>query len=77
MSAQQLTYLVTGASRGLGLEFVKQLSAKGHIVIATARDPTKAEALVSLIDYEKVIGVALDTTDLSSVKVKRKKKGSV
>ncbi|SAL99460.1 hypothetical protein [Absidia glauca] len=68
MSAQQLTYLVTGASRGLGLEFVKQLSAKGHIVIATARDPTKAEALVSLIDYEKVIGVALDTTDQSSVK---------
>ncbi|KAI8334247.1 4-dihydrotrisporin dehydrogenase [Chlamydoabsidia padenii] len=66
--AEQLTYLITGASRGLGLEFVKQLSAKGHIVIATARNPQKAPELVSLIDYEKVIGVALDTTDLASVK---------
>jgi NAD(P)-dependent dehydrogenase (short-subunit alcohol dehydrogenase family) len=32
------TYLVTGANRGLGLEFVRQLSARGERVIATARD---------------------------------------
>src|SRR4051794_4509299 len=32
------TYLVTGASRGLGLEFVRQLRARGDTVIGTVRD---------------------------------------
>jgi NAD(P)-dependent dehydrogenase (short-subunit alcohol dehydrogenase family) len=36
------TFLVTGSNRGLGLEFVKQLSARGDIVIGTARDVAKA-----------------------------------
>jgi short-subunit dehydrogenase len=32
------TVLVVGASRGLGLEFVRQYRAAGERVIATARD---------------------------------------
>jgi NAD(P)-dependent dehydrogenase (short-subunit alcohol dehydrogenase family) len=36
------TYLVTGASRGLGAEFVRQLRGRGHDVIAAVRDPAKA-----------------------------------
>jgi NAD(P)-dependent dehydrogenase (short-subunit alcohol dehydrogenase family) len=36
------TYLVTGASRGLGAEFVRQLSGRGHGVFAAVRDPRKA-----------------------------------
>ena len=32
-------YLVTGASRGLGAEFVRQLLRSGHEVIAAVRDP--------------------------------------
>lgn len=36
------TYLVTGSNRGLGLEFVKQLSARGDVVIGTVRDVAKA-----------------------------------
>ncbi len=35
------TILVTGAGRGLGLEFVRQFAADGWDVIATVRDPAK------------------------------------
>ena len=37
--------LVTGANRGLGLEFARQLLARGDRVIATCRHPGKAGAL--------------------------------
>lgn len=40
--------LVTGANRGLGLEFVRHLLARGDRVIATCRHPGKAAALNSL-----------------------------
>jgi len=39
------TTLVTGANRGLGLEFVRQLLARGERVIAACRQPGKATAL--------------------------------
>jgi NAD(P)-dependent dehydrogenase (short-subunit alcohol dehydrogenase family) len=41
-------YIVTGTNRGIGLEFVKQLLAQGHEVIATARDPEAVPALKAL-----------------------------
>ncbi|KAH8659217.1 hypothetical protein BGZ60DRAFT_414827 [Tricladium varicosporioides] len=34
------THLIVGASRGIGLEFVKQLLTRGDIVIATQRSPS-------------------------------------
>jgi NAD(P)-dependent dehydrogenase (short-subunit alcohol dehydrogenase family) len=37
--------LVTGANRGLGLEFVRQLLARGDRVVATCRHPGKATTL--------------------------------
>lgn len=40
--------LVTGANRGLGLEFVRQLLAHGDRVIAVCRHPGKATSLNSL-----------------------------
>lgn len=39
------TVLVTGASRGLGLEFVRQYSADGWRVLACCRDPESASGL--------------------------------
>jgi NAD(P)-dependent dehydrogenase (short-subunit alcohol dehydrogenase family) len=39
------TALVTGANRGLGLEFVRQLLARGDHVVAACRQPGKAAAL--------------------------------
>lgn len=40
--------LVTGANRGLGLEFVRQLLARGDRVIATCRQPGRAVDLNTL-----------------------------
>lgn len=40
--------LVTGANRGLGLEFVRQLLARGDRVLAACRQPGKALALTGL-----------------------------
>ncbi len=40
--------LVTGANRGIGLECVRQLLARGDRVVATCRQPGKANALNTL-----------------------------
>jgi NAD(P)-dependent dehydrogenase (short-subunit alcohol dehydrogenase family) len=40
--------LITGANRGLGLEFVKQLSAQGWRVFAACRNPQQADKLNDL-----------------------------
>lgn len=42
------TVFITGANRGIGLEFVRQYVADGWKVIATARDPSAATDLVSV-----------------------------
>ncbi|HYG47772.1 MAG TPA: SDR family oxidoreductase [Allosphingosinicella sp.] len=40
--------LITGAGRGIGLELARQYAAEGWEVIATVRDPGKAEELAAL-----------------------------
>jgi NAD(P)-dependent dehydrogenase (short-subunit alcohol dehydrogenase family) len=62
-AASARTVLVTGANRGLGLEFAKQYQNAGWKVVATARDPDAAKEL-------KELGVrieALDVADAASV----------
>ena len=62
------TVLVTGANRGIGLEFVKQYAARGAKVIATVRDPAKAEVLNELARANPRITVEqLDVTDFARV----------
>jgi NAD(P)-dependent dehydrogenase (short-subunit alcohol dehydrogenase family) len=61
------TYFITGANRGIGLEFVSQLKSAGHIVIATARKPESAEELQKLVDNKQVYSVPLNTIDVKSV----------
>ncbi|KAL8711807.1 MAG: hypothetical protein Q9220_003751 [cf. Caloplaca sp. 1 TL-2023] len=66
-------YLITGSSRGLGLELATQLAAmptnQTSIVFATARQQASAK-LQELIDasHGRVVFVALDSTDQQSVK---------
>lgn len=42
------TVLITGSSRGIGLEFARQYAALGWRVIATCRDPARAPELAAL-----------------------------
>ena len=44
-SKEALTVLITGANRGLGLEFAKKFEAEGYDVIGTARKPDEATEL--------------------------------
>ncbi len=39
------TVLITGANRGIGLEYARQFAARGYKVIGTARDPADAKEL--------------------------------
>lgn len=62
------TVLITGSNRGIGLEFVKQYAERGWTVIATARNPAKAEALNALAgEHENIIVEQLDVTDFERV----------
>lgn len=63
------TYVVTGASRGIGAEFVKQLAAKGNTVFALARNPAGSDKLQSLVDNKHVYAIKVDVTDEESIKV--------
>jgi NAD(P)-dependent dehydrogenase (short-subunit alcohol dehydrogenase family) len=60
------TYVVTGASRGIGLEFVRVLAARGDRVVATARNPGAAKDLAGVQGSVRI--VALDVSDSASIK---------
>jgi NAD(P)-dependent dehydrogenase (short-subunit alcohol dehydrogenase family) len=65
------TVLITGANRGLGLEFTRQYLAEGCAVIAACRNPHKAPALQQLERDSKgggLTAVELDVADSASVK---------
>jgi NAD(P)-dependent dehydrogenase (short-subunit alcohol dehydrogenase family) len=62
--AEGAQILITGANRGLGLEFTRQYAERGVKIIATARKPEKADALNALAAENKNIVVEkLDVTD--------------
>lgn len=62
--------LITGANRGLGLEFSRQFLADGWQVYATCRNPTSASELGRLADLSigKLRILQLDVTEVASVR---------
>lgn len=62
------TVVITGANRGLGLEWARQYAARGWQVVATARRPGDAAALQQLAGATGHIRIeSLDATDPRSV----------
>jgi NAD(P)-dependent dehydrogenase (short-subunit alcohol dehydrogenase family) len=62
-AADKPTVLVTGANRGIGLEYARQMAGQGYRVIGTARNPAQANELAAIADRVE----ALDVADAASV----------
>jgi NAD(P)-dependent dehydrogenase (short-subunit alcohol dehydrogenase family) len=58
------TWRITGAGRGMGVEFARAALAAGHNVVATGRNPVTVHAAVG--EHENLLVTALDVTDLHS-----------
>ncbi len=70
----QKTVFITGANRGIGLEFVKQLAARDWNVIATTRKPESSEELQALAaNDDNIIIEQLDVTDFERITELQKK----
>jgi len=59
-------YLITGANRGIGLEFARQLLQRGDGVVACSRQPNKSGELEKLSSMyskdDQLVSMALDVT---------------
>jgi NAD(P)-dependent dehydrogenase (short-subunit alcohol dehydrogenase family) len=55
------TWLITGAGRGMGVEFARAALVAGHNVVATGRNPDAVRAAVG--EHENLLVTALDVTD--------------
>jgi NAD(P)-dependent dehydrogenase (short-subunit alcohol dehydrogenase family) len=67
-SAEKTTVLVTGANRGLGFEFTRQYSELGWRIIATCRNPDKAEQLNALAaSNANILVERIDVVDHQSI----------
>ena len=56
--------LITGANRGIGLEFARQYAEEGIEVIATCKRPDEAKALILLTD--KFPNLSIEQLDMNS-----------
>ncbi len=62
------TILITGANRGLGLEFCKQYAADGWQVLACCREPGSATALTHLAnEFSNISVLPLDMANLAQI----------
>ncbi|MDJ0655527.1 MAG: SDR family oxidoreductase [Xanthomonadales bacterium] len=64
------TVLITGANRGLGLEFTRQLAGDADRIIATCRNPARSDELRAMAESSegKIEVRALEVTDYSQAR---------
>jgi len=58
---QTQTWLITGAGRGMGVEFARAALAAGHNVVATSRNPETVRSALGA--HENLLVTDLDVTD--------------
>lgn len=63
------TWLIIGASRGIGLEFVRQNVSLGHRVIATARSSSSALDAIHQNAADRVKVLTCDVSSSQSIDV--------
>jgi NAD(P)-dependent dehydrogenase (short-subunit alcohol dehydrogenase family) len=63
----QTVWLVTGAGRGMGVDFAQAALAAGHAVVATGRNPERVSAAIG--QHDDLLTIALDITDPASAQV--------
>ncbi|KAF6254979.1 hypothetical protein COO60DRAFT_262243 [Scenedesmus sp. NREL 46B-D3] len=61
--------VITGGTRGIGIEFVAQLLQQGNTVLATGRDPSSSAGLQKLAEQygDKLITTSMEASDPDSV----------
>ncbi len=61
--------VITGGSRGIGLEFARQYLARGYLVVIGSRNPDASADLTALKDEygEKIVILSLDVGDDDSI----------
>jgi NAD(P)-dependent dehydrogenase (short-subunit alcohol dehydrogenase family) len=60
MTTSKQTWFITGAGRGMGVDFAKAALAAGHNVVATGRNPDTVTAAIG--DSDDLLVVKLDVT---------------
>lgn len=61
------TVMITGANRGLGLEFARQYAADGWRVLATYRNPADSSELLELAARDDVAAFRLDVSNFEAI----------
>ncbi len=67
------TVMITGANRGLGLEFVRQYAADGWRVLATYRNPADSAELLDLARQDGIEAFPLNVSDFEAISALSKK----
>src|SRR4051794_605311 len=60
MTTEKRTWIITGAGRGMGVDFAKAALDSGHNVVAAGRDPDAVAEAVG--DSDDLLVVKLDVT---------------